>query len=138
MGLTERIISESTRQVLSVAVRTLPGSGNCGYSGQDGVAREPGPIEELGHLVQLTGWPPETIFRYVALSQPENFFRVTTQLQKRYFSLKKKKKVVTFGCSGSSLVQRLSVLVVSRGHSLLQCSGFSLQWLLSLQSTGSR
>ena len=96
MGLTERIISESTRQVLSVAVRTLPGSGNCGYSGQDGVAREPGPIEELGHLVQLTGWPPETIFRYVALSQPENFFRVTTQLRKRYISLKKKKKTCYF------------------------------------------
>ena len=37
MRLTERIISESTRQVLSVAVRTLPGSGNWGYSGQDGV-----------------------------------------------------------------------------------------------------
>ena len=137
MRLTERIISESTRQVLSVAVRTLPGSGNWGYSGQDGVAGEPGPIEVLGHLVQLTGWPPETIFRYVALSQPENVFRVTTQLQKRYFSFLKK-TFVTFGCSGSSLLQRLSVVVVSRGHSLLQCSGFPLQWLLSLQSTGSR
>ena len=25
-----------------------------------------------------------------------------------------------------------------RGHSSLQCAGFSLRWLLSLQSTGSR
>lgn len=121
MGLTELIISESTRQVLSVAVRTLPGSGNCGDSGRDGVAGEPGPIEELGHFVQLTGWPPETIFRYVVLSQPENFFRVTTQLQKRDFSFFKK-SLVTFGCSGSSWLRRLSGAVVSRGHSLSQCS----------------
>ena len=136
MGLTELIISESTHQVLSVAVRTLPGSGNCGDSGRDGVAGEPGPIEELGHFVQLTGWPPETIFRYVVLSQPENFFRVTTQLQKRDFSFFKK-SLVTFGCSGSSWLRRLSAAVVSRGHSVAVLS-FSSQWLLSSQSTGSR
>ena len=33
---------------------------------------------------------------------------------------------------------RLSLVVVSGGYSLLQCAGFSLQWLLWLQSTGSR
>lgn len=55
MELAELISSESASQVLSVAVRTLPGSANCGDSGQDGVAGEPGPIEELGHLVQFTG-----------------------------------------------------------------------------------
>ena len=32
---------------------------------------------------------------------------------------------------------RLS-LVVSRGYSSLRCAGFSLRWLLLLQSTGSR
>ena len=32
----------------------------------------------------------------------------------------------------------LSLVAVSRGCSLLQCAGFSLQWLLLLQSTGSR
>ena len=32
---------------------------------------------------------------------------------------------------------RLSPVVASRGHSLLRCAGFSLQWLL-LWSTGSR
>ena len=35
-------------------------------------------------------------------------------------------------------VCRLCLVVVSWGYSLLQGVGFSLQWLLSLQSTGSR
>ena len=33
---------------------------------------------------------------------------------------------------------RLSLVAASRGCSLLRCVGFSLQWLLLLQSTGSR
>ena len=33
---------------------------------------------------------------------------------------------------------RLSLVVVSRGYFLLQCMGFSLQWLLLLWSTGFR
>ena len=32
----------------------------------------------------------------------------------------------------------LSLVAASGGYSLLQCAGFSLQWLLLLQSTGSR
>ena len=32
----------------------------------------------------------------------------------------------------------LSLVVAGRGYSLLRCAGFSLQWLLLLQSTGSR
>ena len=32
----------------------------------------------------------------------------------------------------------LSLVAESRGYSLLQCTGFSLQWLLSLWSTGCR
>ena len=32
---------------------------------------------------------------------------------------------------------RLSLVAASRGYSLLWCTGFSLQWLLLLQSTGS-
>ena len=32
----------------------------------------------------------------------------------------------------------LSLVVESRGYSLLQCAGFSLWWLLLLRSTGSR
>ena len=32
----------------------------------------------------------------------------------------------------------LSLVAASGGNSLLQCAGFSLQWLLLLQSTGSR
>ena len=35
-------------------------------------------------------------------------------------------------------VRGLSLVAVSRGYSLLQCVGFSLQWLLLLRSTGSR
>ena len=32
----------------------------------------------------------------------------------------------------------LSLVAVSRGYSLMRCADFSLQWLLLLQSTGSR
>ena len=32
----------------------------------------------------------------------------------------------------------LSLVVASGGYSLLRCAGFSLRWLLLLQSTGSR
>ena len=35
-------------------------------------------------------------------------------------------------------VRGLSLVVVSRGYSLLRCTGFSLRWLLLLQSMGSR
>ena len=35
-------------------------------------------------------------------------------------------------------VHGLSLVVVSGGYSLLRCAGFSLQWLLLLQSMGSR
>ena len=34
--------------------------------------------------------------------------------------------------------RRLSLVVASRGYSLLQCTGFSLQWPLLLQSMGSK
>ena len=43
-----------------------------------------------------------------------------------------------FGCIGSSLMRWLSLVAASRGYSLLLCAGFSLRWLLLLQSTGSR
>ena len=35
-------------------------------------------------------------------------------------------------------VRRLSLVAVSGGYSSLRCAGFSLQWLLLLQSSGSR
>ena len=35
-------------------------------------------------------------------------------------------------------VRGLSLVAVSRGYSSLRCAGFSLRWLLSLQSMGSR
>ena len=44
-----------------------------------------------------------------------------------------------FGCVGSSLLSvGFSLVPESRGYSSLQCSGFSLRWLLLLWSTGSR
>ena len=44
-----------------------------------------------------------------------------------------------FGCVGSSLLcEGFSLVAASGGYSLLQCMGFSLQWLLLLQSTGPR
>ena len=44
---------------------------------------------------------------------------------------------IIFGCAGSLLLHSVSLFVGSRGYPLLQCVGFSLQGLLSLQSTGS-
>ena len=38
---------------------------------------------------------------------------------------------------GLIAAHRLSLVVTSRGHSSLQCTGFSLRWLLLLQSMGS-
>ena len=45
-----------------------------------------------------------------------------------------------FGCVGSSLLCTgfLHLVAASGGYSLLQCTGFSLWWLLLLRSTGSR
>ena len=43
-----------------------------------------------------------------------------------------------YSCAGSSLLLGLSLVVVSRGLSSLQCSGFSVWWLLLLQRTDSR
>ena len=44
-----------------------------------------------------------------------------------------------FGCIGSSLLRAgFSLVAASGGYSSLRCAGFSLQWLLLLQSTGSR
>ena len=44
-----------------------------------------------------------------------------------------------FGSIGSSLLHAgFSVVAASGGYASLQCAGFSLRWLLLLQSTGSR
>ena len=43
-----------------------------------------------------------------------------------------------FGYVGSLLLRGLSLIAMSGGYSLLWCMGFSLWWLLLLQSTGSR
>ena len=43
-----------------------------------------------------------------------------------------------FGCVGSSLLRAGPLVAVSGGCSSLRCAGFSLWWLLLLQSTGSR
>ena len=43
-----------------------------------------------------------------------------------------------FGCVGSPLLHRLSLVAASGGYSSLRYAGFSLQWLLLLRSTGSR
>ena len=46
--------------------------------------------------------------------------------------------IYIFSCTGSLLLGGLSLIAVSRGYSSLQCTGFSLQWLLLLQRTSSR
>ena len=45
---------------------------------------------------------------------------------------------IYFGYAGSSLLHRLSLVAGRGGYSLSQCTGFSLRWLLLLQSRGSR
>ena len=56
-----------------------------------------------------------------------------------YFFYYFKNILFIFGSVGSSLLHDgLSLVVVSRGYSSLQCTGFSLRWLLLLWSTGSR
>ena len=47
-------------------------------------------------------------------------------------------KKIFIGCAGPLLLHRLSLVVVSRGYSLLQCVGFSLRWSLLSWCTGSR
>ena len=42
------------------------------------------------------------------------------------------------GCTGSSLLHRLSLDVMSKGYSSFWCSGFLLPWFLLLWSTGCR
>ena len=46
--------------------------------------------------------------------------------------------IVIFGCSGSLLLCQLSPVAASGGCSLLWRPGFSLPWLCSLWSMGSR
>ena len=49
------------------------------------------------------------------------------------------KKIFIFGSSGSSLpCAGFSLVLANGGYSPLQCSGFSLQWLLLLKLPGSR
>ena len=48
------------------------------------------------------------------------------------------KDLFIYGSSGSSLLHRLSLVAVSKGYSLLQWAGFSLQWLFLLESMDSR
>ena len=43
-----------------------------------------------------------------------------------------------FGCVGSSLLRPGFLVVARGGYSSLQCKGFSLRWILLLQSMGSR
>ena len=50
----------------------------------------------------------------------------------------KKEKKSFLTVLGLGCCVQLSLVVASRGYSLLQCVGFSLQWLLFLRSMGSR
>ena len=55
-----------------------------------------------------------------------------------FFFLKNLFIYLIFACVFFVAACRFSLVVVSRGYSLLQCTGFSLRWLLLLQSMGSR
>ena len=46
--------------------------------------------------------------------------------------------LLVFGCAGSFLLRGLSLAVGARSWSLAEVHGFSQQWFLLLQSTGSR
>ena len=72
--------------------------------------------------------------------QPREKEKICWHSQQGAFFIFFKKPVVLiyFGCAGSLLLHWLSLVVVSKGYSLLWCVGFSPWWLLLLQSMGSR
>ena len=67
---------------------------------------------------------------------------ISCQISEKFESFPKCTYIIHFffliGCTGFVAVLRLSLVVASRGYCLLPCSGFSLQWLLLLWSTGFR
>ena len=70
-------------------------------------------------------------------------YNISLQLILFYFYFFKKFiylifKIYFWLCWVFVAVRGLSLAVASRGYSSLHCAGFSLQWLLLLQSTGSR
>ena len=67
----------------------------------------------------------------------QKFYRVKVNAHADYIFLNTfKKKVLIFGCTSSSLLCGLFFSCRQPGATLLQREGFSLQWLLSLWSTG--
>ena len=83
----------------------------------------------------------EFIFVY-DVKECSNFILLHVAVQFSQYHLLKRLSflhcIFIFGCIGSSLLHTGSLVAASRGYSWLRCAGFSLRWLLSLQSTGSR
>ena len=78
--------------------------------------------------------PPQPHKRQFFFSRLENHF-----LGPNFFFLTYLFNLFIFGCVGSSLLcEGFPLVAASGGYSSLRCAGFSLWWLLLLQSTGSR
>ena len=80
-------------------------------------------------LTQTVALESLKIFFYVVEEGPYYYYRLYLNYLFIYLYLA---VLSLLCCTGSSLV------AVSRGYRSLQCVGFSLWWLLLLQSTGSR
>ena len=109
-----------------------------------------------------TGSLPKKEFRAMIVKMIQNLGNRMEKIQetfnkdleelksKQFFVVLKKKKYIYiyiyifiylfiyFGCIGSLFLRRLSLVAASGGYSSLRGMSFSLQWLLLLQSTGSR
>ena len=78
---------------------------------------------------------------YLCLSFPTQFILSLGGICIRFYFIKIHlffKFIYFWLCWVFVAVRGLSLVVVSRGYSSLQCRGFSLRWLLLLRSTGSR
>ena len=101
-----------------VLARRIPGTG------------EPGGLPSMGSHRVGRDWSDLAAAAAVIIILRWKFFSQITGWGDCFF---------VCGYAGPSLLcAGLSLIAVSRGCSLLQWSGFSLQWLLLLQDTGSR
>ena len=95
-----------------------------------------GPYICIGLIVEFSGMTVACVYSFFYRNQNAVGRLLITDVTYIFFN---KFIYFIFGCVGSSLLlMGFSLAVASGDYSSLRCVGFSLQWLLLLQSTGSR